>query len=148
MRPKSVGISFFFVSNKTNHDSLEHLSKEWTSPIYVFFRTVPRVEYINNCHVHVFVCAAGRCRGKNGQDVHRFLDTADAKSTSGLCRHAKNCWDTDAVEAADGTCDLESAHLVLTKTKLCDGSITTQFKHIGKEKITFSHHQHTSKQVR
>lgn len=96
----------------------------------------------------MFECAAGRCRGKNGRDVRRFLDTGDAKSTSGLRRHAKNCWGSDAVEAADGTKDLESARLVLAKTKLRDGSITAQFERLGKEKVTFSHRQHTSAEAR
>ena len=96
----------------------------------------------------MFECAAGKCQGKNGRDVHRFLDTGDAKSTSGLCRHAKNCWGTDAVEAVDGMEDLVSACLVLAKTKLHDGSITAQFEHIRKEKITFSHCQHTSTEAR
>jgi hypothetical protein len=76
------------------------------------------------------------------------MDTGDAKSTSGLRRHAKNCWGSDAVEAADGTKDLESARLVLAKTKLRDGSITAQFERLGKEKVTFSHRQHTSAEAR
>ena len=106
------------------------------------------MEYIKDRRVHVFECAAGRCRGKNGRDVRRFLDTADAKSTSGLRRHAKKCWGEDAVEAADGTQDLDSARLVLAKTKLRDGSITAQFERIGKTKITYSHRQHTTTQAR
>lgn len=97
----------------------------------------------------MFECAAGRCRGKNGRDVRRFLDTGDAKSTSGLRRHAKKCWGDEAVEAADATKDLDSARLVLTKTKLRDGTITAQFERIaGKEKITYSHRQHTSTEAR
>ena len=99
-------------------------------------------------HVHVFECAAGKCRGKNRWDVCQFLDTSDAKSTSGLHRHAKNCWDDEAVEAADGTQDLEGAHVVLAKTKLCDGLITAKFEHIGKGKVTYSHCQHTSTEAR
>ena len=98
--------------------------------------------------LHVFECAAGKCRGKNGRDVRRFLDTGDAKSTSGLRRHAKNCWGNEAVEAADGTQDLDSARIVLAKTKLRDGSITAEFERIGKGKVTFSHHQHTSTEAR
>ena len=55
---------------------------------------------------------------------------------------------SDAVEAADGTQDLESARVVLAKTKLRDGSITALFEHIGKQKITYSHRQHSSKEAR
>ena len=96
----------------------------------------------------MFICAAGKCRGKNGRDVWRFQDTGDAKSTSGLRRHAKNCWGSDAMEAADGTKDLESARLVLMKTKLQDGSITAQFERITKGKVTYSHCQHTMMEAR
>ena len=127
---------------------IERLSKDWTSPIYVFFRKSPQIEYVNNRRVHVFECAAGKCRGKNGRDVCQFLDTGDAKSTSGLRWHAKNCWGDEAVEAADSTQDLDSAHVVLAKTKLRDGSITAEFKHIGKGKVSYSHHQHTSTESR
>jgi hypothetical protein len=73
---------------------------------------------------------------------------SDAKSTSGLRRHAKKCWGDDAVEAADGMKDLESARTVLLKTKLRDGSITAQFEHAGKSKVTFSHRQHTTMEAR
>lgn len=126
----------------------ERLSKEWTSPIYVFYRKEPRVDHVKGRRIHVFECAAGKCRGKNGRDVRRYLDTCDAKSTSSLRRHAKKCWGSEAVEAADGTKDLESARLVLMKTKLRDGSITAQFEHIAKGKVTFSHRQHTTTEVR
>ena len=121
---------------------------DWTSPIYVFFRKTPRIDYVNDCRVHVFECAAGKCRGKNGRDVRRYLDTGDAKSTSGLRRHAKKCWGDEAVEAADSTQDLESARVVLARTKLHDGTITAEFERIGKEKVTYSHCQHTSTESR
>ena len=127
---------------------IERLSKDWTSPIYTFFRKWPRIDYVNGRRVHVFECAAGKCRGKNGRDVRRFLDTGDAKSTSGLHRHAKNCWGDEAVEAADGTKDLEGAREVLAKTKLRDGSITAEFERIGKGKVSYSHRQHTSTESR
>lgn len=144
-----MGTNFFFMYLiKLTRNHSERLSKEWTAPIYVFFRNEPRIELVNDRRVHVFMCAAGRCRGKNGRDVRRFLDKGDARSTSGLRRHAKNCWGIEAVEAADATKDLESARLVLTKTKLRDGSITAQFERIGKGKVTFSHRQHTTTESR
>ena len=80
--------------------------------------------------------------------VYRYLDTGDAKSMSSLRRHAKNCWDEEAVQAADNTEDLASARVILTKTKLRDGSITAKFERIGKGKVTYSHRQHTSTKSR
>ncbi len=82
------------------------------------------------------------------RDVRQFLDTGDAKSTSGLRWHAKICWGNEAVEAVDGTHNLEGACVVLAKTKLHDRSITAEFEHIGKGKVTFSHCQHTSTEAR
>jgi len=105
---------------------------------------MPRIEYVSGRRAHVFECAAGRCRGKNGRDVHRFLDTGDARSTSGLRRHAKKCWGDEAVAAADGTQDLEGARVVLAKTKLRDGSITAVFECLGKGKVSFIHRVSTS----
>ena len=94
----------------------ERLGRDWISPIYVFFNCVPHIEYIDRRRVHVFMCAASHCKGRNGRDVHRFLDTGDAKSTSSLCRHARMCWGDEAVDAADNTKDLEGACEVLAKT--------------------------------
>lgn len=117
----------------------ECVSEDWTSPIYVFFRREPWIEQIDSHRVHVFECAAARCRGKNGRDVCRFLDTDDSKSksTSGLRNHAKKCWGDEAVEITDSMKDLENAHAVLSTTKLCDGSITAQFQCAGKGQVTF-----------
>ena len=127
----------------------ERLGKDWISPIYVFFNRVPRIEHIDGRHVHVFMCAASHCKGRNSRDVRRFLDTGNAKSTSGLHRHAKMCWGDEAVNAADGTKDLEGAREVLAKTGVKrNGSITSAFARIYKEKVTYSHRQYTYTETR
>jgi hypothetical protein len=122
--------------------------QEWTSPIYVFFKQTPRIDYVEGRRAHVFMCAAGRCKGKNGRDVRRFLDKGDRKSTSNLRKHAKTCWGSEAVEAADNTRDVDAAREILSKAKKRDGSITTEFKRIGKGKVTFSARQHTTTEAR
>jgi hypothetical protein len=121
---------------------------EWTSPIYVFFHATPRIEYFNSRRAHVFECAAGRCKARNGKDVRRFLDKGDRKSTSNLRKHAKICWGEDTVEAADRTRDIDGAREILNKTELRDGSIKMEFDRIGKGKVKFSTRQHTSKETR
>ena len=93
---------------------LEWLSKDWNSPIYVFFRRTPTIEYIKDRRVHVFQCSANHCKGKgNGCMVFRYLDITDAKSTSNLCKHAKVCWGDEAVLAADQTRDVFTAREAL-----------------------------------
>ena len=105
---------------------------EWVFPIYVFFHATPQIEYFKNGRAHVFECAAGRCKAKNGRDVHCFLDKSDKKLTSNLRKHVKVCWGDSAVEAADRTRDVDAAREILSKTKLRDGSIAAEFERIGK----------------
>lgn len=115
----------------------------------MFFRRAPRIEYVDNRRVHIFECAASHCKGKHGRDVRRFLDTGDAKSTGNLRRHAKACWGDDAVSAADNTNNLDAARTILAKSGLKrDGSITSAFERIGKEKVSYSHRQYTYTETR
>ena len=126
----------------------ERMSKKWSSPVYVFFKKTPQIEYKDGRRCHVFTCTAGNCRGRNGRKVVRFLDKGDANSTSNLLRHARICWGTEAVEAATSTHDLDAAREVLSKTKLRDGSILAEFQRISKGKVTYRHTQHTTSQAR
>jgi hypothetical protein len=121
----------------------ERLSKDWTSPVYIFFKPTPAIEYIKERRVHVFECAAKHCHGRgNGRQVRQYLDTGDAKSTSNLRKHAKICWGEEAVAAADNTKDIKAAREALGKMKNVDGSITAVFETITKGgKVTYSHRQ-------
>ena len=101
---------------------------EWTSPIYVFFKTKPRIEYIDNRRAHIFECVSGRCKGRNGRDMRRYQDKGDKTSTSNLRKHAKVCWGADAVAAADATRDVDAARAALIKSGVRDGSITAEFE--------------------
>jgi hypothetical protein len=124
------------------------MSKKWTSPVYVFFKTTPQIEYKDGRRAHVFECGAGRCRGRNSRYVYRFLDKGDSNSTSNLLRHAKICWGATEVETAIATRDIGAAREVLMKTKLHDGSILAEFQRIGKDKVTYRHTQHTTTEAR
>jgi hypothetical protein len=119
--------------------------KDWSAPIYAFFKATPIIDHIDNCHIHVFTCNAKTCkgRGKNGRDVRQFLGTSDSTSTSNLGRHAKICWSGETVKAASNAKDVHAALAVLAKSNLKDGSITAAFERVGKEKVTYSHRQHT-----
>jgi hypothetical protein len=126
---------------------LERISKDWTSPIYVFFKPIPSIEYIDERRVHVFECSARHCKGKgNGRMVRRYLDTSDAKSTGNLRKHAKVCWGLETVSAADETRNINDARKALEKVK--DGSITEAFERVAKGKVTYSNRQHTTTQSR
>ena len=115
----------------------------------MFFAREPRIENVNGHRVHIFQCAALQCKGKHGHDMHRFLDTGDARSTSGLRRHAKQCWGDEAVNTADRTKDLAAACTVLVKSGLKqNSSITAAFERIGKSLVTYSHRQLTYTETR
>ena len=117
---------------------LEQLSKDWNSLSYIFFKPTPSIEYIKECHVHVFECNTKHCKGKgNSCMVCRYLDTSDAKSTSNLHKHAKVCWGEEIVVAADQTQDIDIACEGLGKRK--DRSITEAFEQLANTKVTYSH---------
>ena len=126
----------------------EQLSKDWNSPIYIFFRPTPLIKYINKHRVHVFKCNAKHCKGKgNGRMVRRYLDTSDVKSTSNLRKHAKVCWGEETVTAADQTRDINAACEALKKIK--NRSIIEAFERVAKKgKVTYSHRQHTTTESR
>ena len=115
------------------------MARKWSSPVYVFFKRTPQIEYKGGRRCHVFECAAGKCKGRNGHLVYRFLNKGDANSTSNLLRHARICWGSEAVQAATATQDLDAAREVLSKTKLRDGTILAEFQRLSKDKVTYRH---------
>jgi hypothetical protein len=112
---------------------------------------MPLIDYVKARRVHVFVCSALQCKGKGqyGRQIRRYLDTGDAKSTSNLRRHAKVCWGSEAISAADDTKDVFAARDAMTKATPRDGSLLSAFESIKKSKqIAYSHRQHTRVEVR
>ena len=124
------------------------MSRKWSSPVYVFFKKTPQIEYKGGRRCHVFSCTASNCKGRNGRNVFCFLDKGDANSTSNLLRHARICWGSEAVEAATAMHDLEAARDVLGRTKLRDGTILAEFQRLSKDKVTYRHTQHTTSEAR
>ena len=124
---------------------IEQLMKDWSAPVYAFFKPIPTIDHIEGRRVHIFTCTAKSCKGKgrNGRDVRRFLSTSDSTSTSNLRRHAKVCWSEATIKAAGRAKDAHAARSVLAKSYLRDSSITAAFERIGKESVTYSHRQHT-----
>jgi len=84
----------------------------------------------------------------NGRMVRRYLDTGDAKSTGNLRKHARGCWGEEAVAAADNTKNVWAVREALGKAKLVDGSIMAAFERVVKDRVTYSHRQHTSSEAR
>lgn len=126
----------------SSHQS-EKKVRDWNAPIYAFFEPMPRVIEIEGRPAHVFKCNAHGCKAT----IRRYMDTKDAGSTGNLRRHAKLCWGSEVVSAAD---DARNADEV--RTKMCpglkDGSITAAFERKGKGKVTYSHHPHTRQETK
>jgi hypothetical protein len=133
---------------------VERLMKDWTSPVYAFFKPIPLIGLIDGRRVHIFTCIAKRCRGKgrNGREVRRYLGTSDSTSTSNLRRHAKACWGESMVKAAGNVKNAHAARAVLAKssgsTDLTDGLITAAFERINKRTVTYSTRQLTKSETR
>ena len=73
------------------------LSKDWMAPVYAFFEPTPEIGYVDKHRSHLFKCSAKGCNKRIG----RFLDKADARSTSNLCKHVKSCWGEEIFMEAD-----------------------------------------------
>ena len=59
------------------------------------------------------------------------------------------CWGDEVLQGADACADLDSVREGLDKaTKHRDGSISTAFERKGKGKLTYSHRQHMTTEVR
>lgn len=97
------------------------------------------IHYVGSRRVHIFECLATNCKakGKNPRFVNRYLDKADARSTSNLRKHVKICWGADVVAAADKIKDLDAIRAVIERTDLKDGSLATAFEGMGKGKLTY-----------
>ncbi|KAG2086663.1 uncharacterized protein F5147DRAFT_553382, partial [Suillus discolor] len=117
------------------------LSKDWTAPVYAFFRSAPTIEYIDGRRCHSFQCAATNCKHKTW-GVRRYLDTGDAKSTGNMRKHAKKCWGAETVESADKAKNATEVCGTTVKGILDPQTITVAFERKGKGKVTFSHRQH------
>lgn len=126
------------------------LQKDWRSPIYAFFRPEVEINYVGGRRVHDFSCGAKHCKGKgkNPRLVHRYLDTGDKKSTSGLRRHASICWGEEIVKEAAEAKDIASARDALKGGLQRDGSITAVFERTGKGKVTYAYRPHTKTETR
>ena len=65
-----------------------------------------------------------------------------------MCKHIKLCWGIEILEAADKAKNVEEVRMKIIGTYLRNGSITVAFERKGKEKVTYSHCQHTCQEAR
>ncbi|KIK11654.1 hypothetical protein PISMIDRAFT_73146, partial [Pisolithus microcarpus 441] len=122
----------------------EQLQKEWVSPIYAFFGSMPVIKEIDGHQVHEFKCSARGCKVR----ICCYLDTKDAQSTSNMQKHVKSCWGGDMLSAADNAKDVNEVQTKIVGSILHNGSITAIFEWKGKGKVTYSHWQHTQSEMR
>ena len=97
------------------------------------------IENIGGRRVHVFECIAEVCkaRGKKARQVNRYLDKADARSTSNLRKHAKVCWGSEVVEAADRTKNIEATRAVVAEIASRNSSMSPVLDSSGKGKLSY-----------
>ena len=72
------------------------MSKKWHAPVYAFFGSVPKIEYIKKRKCHTFMCSAVTCT----HEVRRFIGTSDSQSMGNMQRHVRKCWGEDALKKA------------------------------------------------
>lgn len=118
--------------------------KNWTSPIYAFFKPHPKIVYIDSRVAHEFRCTGRGCKFT----TRRFLDKKDKSSTGNMIRHVKSCWGEEAYAAATQCGTSNDARQNVTKPLAMSGSITAAFSRVGKGKVSYSHRQHTKAETK
>src|SRR6266481_6369149 len=120
------------------------MSKKWHTPIYTFFGSVPKIEYIKKRKCHTFVCSAISCR----HEVCCFMGTSDSQSTGNMRKHVRKCWGEDTLSKVYNAKNAEGAHEQLRGVGIKDRSITAPFERSGKGKVRYSHRQHTKAETK
>ena len=115
---------------------------ERNSPVYAFFEN-PKLVDQRGRPAHEFKCHRRGCAAM----VRHYLDTKDVGSTGNLQRHARMCWGTAVVDAADSAANADEVRKAIIPNILKDGSISMAFK-LKKGTTTYSHHQHTREQTK
>jgi hypothetical protein len=133
-----------FYTEKIFITSTERLSKKWTSPIYAFYKPIPRIETVEGRRCHVFECAGKTCK----YSCRRYLDKGDANSTGNLRKHVKGCWGEEALRSAEAIGNVDEARDKVVNSLNRSGSITASFERAGKGTITYSNRQHTKTETR
>ncbi|KAG1751474.1 uncharacterized protein EDB91DRAFT_1045322, partial [Suillus paluster] len=122
----------------------ERLKKGWNPPVYAFYEPTPSIEYSDGWYSHVFKCMVKSCK----QQVQRYLDKGDTKSTSNMAKHVKCCWGAEAYEAVQEAKSATAAREGVITNLLKTGTITSSFKIKSKGKVTYSHRQHTKTETK
>lgn len=132
-RKNLVSLAFSIHHNQRLTVSTARLRRTWDAPAYAFFNETVRVVESNGRRVHVFECAAGRCKKR----INRYLDTGDHSSTSNLRKHVLTCWGAEALKAADGMATAKAARPCVEKLER-NGTITAAFSRIAGSAETYS----------
>lgn len=119
------------------------LSKEWTSPVYAFYKAQVTIDEDKGRRAHVFHCANRGC----DVSIKRWLDKKDRHSTGNLRKHVKVCFGEEAMGCADSAGSASKAREGVKKY-LRSGDLTMSFTRSGKGKVTYSVRQHTRAETR
>ena len=124
---KKLGKSVMLLGwNKIVNEVAVWLKKTWTSCVYTFFHSEPKIEKVNRWWSHVFRCQGKGCKAT----IHRFLDTMDACSTGNMHKHVRACpcWGDVALTAADSAANADEVRTKIVSGILKNGSITEAFE--------------------
>ncbi|KAN0082815.1 hypothetical protein V8E55_008610 [Tylopilus felleus] len=79
-------------ADENSDAELQQIMKEWNSPIYAFFSSMPDIEY----------CLGKGCVHK----IRCFLDMGNKASTGNLRKHVRSCWGSDVMSTISDAKDL------------------------------------------
>ncbi|KIK20440.1 hypothetical protein PISMIDRAFT_105865, partial [Pisolithus microcarpus 441] len=120
------------------------LRKDWTSPIYAFFKPLPDIKYEKEWWYHAFICTQPGCK----HQVYHYLDKTDATSTGNLHKHISHCWGDDVLKRAMQMSSAVAVWEDIVKSLTESGTLESAFMKKGKGKQTYLTLGHSKTETR
>ncbi|KIL67362.1 hypothetical protein M378DRAFT_9576 [Amanita muscaria Koide BX008] len=108
------------LEEETPEAELKRLQKDWTAPIYAFFKSDPII--MDGAHTYLYA-------------MQRHAKREESLGETNMRRHAKICWGEETIAAASGV-DMRTARKILKEKSL--SRITAAFDRAGKGTVTSS----------
>ncbi|TFY69264.1 hypothetical protein EVJ58_g529 [Rhodofomes roseus] len=131
------------LEEESAEQELARMQRKWTAPVYAFFKPDVTIKYVDGRRVHAFRCTNTGCK----RDIRRYLNSKDARSTSNLRKHVKQCWGEEALGAADRMSTSSKAKDSVKKYRRTQ-NLKVAFGAASKKSFHYSTIQHTPTETR
>ncbi|KIK80846.1 hypothetical protein PAXRUDRAFT_157537, partial [Paxillus rubicundulus Ve08.2h10] len=118
------------------------MMKDWTSPIYAFFKPRLQILKVDSHCTHKSKCSACGCKVK----IQCYLDMKDVWLFGNMQNHVKICWGMGVLPHANKVKNSKEVQMKITGSILWIGPVSAAFKRKGK--VVYFPQQHTHTETR